>query len=247
MSLCEACDEPLVVEIDNEPDDSEIETSQVPDDLKLRCGCHYHWQCLMDEASTLCISPKCPNCNTFISTNEGGSSTASTTTVILVDYTNEGGLQQNLDILPSIKEEAYVQDNPESVPARALHIMCAEGDVEGIVELLRDVANQQAHIGSILCHQDPLSDMQSGLHVAIRNKQDEAVWLLLWLASSLPTVTFPESVHRATGLVGLGRLSMEPLDDIRNLKDSHGHTAEQLARQQPEYWSVLLNTGILAP
>lgn len=39
MSLCKACDQTLVFEV--EGDDGHDTT--VPDDLLLSCGCHFHW------------------------------------------------------------------------------------------------------------------------------------------------------------------------------------------------------------
>jgi len=55
MSLCVACNKPLVVEI--EADDGEqyemagsssgkapaADPETVPDDVQLNCGCHFHW------------------------------------------------------------------------------------------------------------------------------------------------------------------------------------------------------------
>lgn len=52
MSVCVVCDEPLVLNIADSDDDSDVEISgssataranQVPDDVHLHCGCHYHW------------------------------------------------------------------------------------------------------------------------------------------------------------------------------------------------------------
>lgn len=45
--LCYTCNEPLVVEIDpdSDVDDGKSPTSpeSVPDDVELKCGCHFHW------------------------------------------------------------------------------------------------------------------------------------------------------------------------------------------------------------
>lgn len=41
MSVCKACEEPLVFRPDPEEDDEEV--GEVPDDLQLPCGCHFHW------------------------------------------------------------------------------------------------------------------------------------------------------------------------------------------------------------
>lgn len=47
MSVCKECEEPLVLRLDEEdPDEagpSDNSTETVPDDLELRCGCHFHW------------------------------------------------------------------------------------------------------------------------------------------------------------------------------------------------------------
>lgn len=55
MSLCVACNKPLVVEIEAD-DDEQYEMAgsssgkapaaapeTVPDDVQLNCGCHFHW------------------------------------------------------------------------------------------------------------------------------------------------------------------------------------------------------------
>jgi hypothetical protein len=38
---------------------------------------------------------------------------------ILARYHNEGGVQERLDVLPLITEEAYLEANPAARPARA--------------------------------------------------------------------------------------------------------------------------------
>lgn len=43
MSLCKACEEPLVLSLDPEEDADVAGTETVPDDLGLSCGCHFHW------------------------------------------------------------------------------------------------------------------------------------------------------------------------------------------------------------
>jgi hypothetical protein len=48
---------------------------------------------------------------------------------ILTRYTNEGGVQDNLDILPLITEEAYLSEHPEAQQARAFMTLCSEGDI----------------------------------------------------------------------------------------------------------------------
>jgi len=44
MSTCKACDEPLVLRVDEDEDEgANNENQTVPDDLELQCGCHFHW------------------------------------------------------------------------------------------------------------------------------------------------------------------------------------------------------------
>ncbi|KAH7324444.1 hypothetical protein B0I35DRAFT_348096 [Stachybotrys elegans] len=251
MSLCKACEEPLVIRIDeDEAGDAAADT--VPDDLELPCGCHFHWQCLLDESAAISISLKCPSCDKYLPTNEAGPSTsnqflhASSGVAILAQYTNEGGFQKDLDILPSITEEAYLESHPEARPARAMHIMCSEGDVVGIVELLRDASDEVGDMASFVRYQDPLSEMKSGLHVAVEKGQEEAVWLLLWLCSTIPTAAFPGPARQAAEAMGVGRLGVAADGDIRALRDSQGRTAEDTARQSGA-WTALLDAGVFTP
>ncbi|KJZ77419.1 hypothetical protein HIM_03143 [Hirsutella minnesotensis 3608] len=254
MSLCKACDGPLVIDVgDEEADGSTSPAETVPDDLELGCGCHYHWECLMEEASSVALSLKCPSCDSFLAVNEAGPSTTNpflktaSSTPILARYSNEGGTQEHLDILPSITEEAYIQSNPEARPARAMHVMCAEGDVEGVLELLQRVGEEVSDMGSFVRYQDPLGGMKSALHVAVENKREEIVWLMLWLSSTIPSDTFPSPAKQVAESVGLGRLDVQADGDIRRLRDEQGRTAEDVARGNPEMWHILFEAGALAP
>ncbi|KAF4342720.1 ring finger [Fusarium beomiforme] len=262
MSLCEACEETLVLRLDPEDIDDEpggfsaagpsTSGSSVPDDLELPCGCHFHWQCLFDQSSDVALSLKCPSCSVYLPVNEGGPSvtnpflSTAPGTAILTRYTNEGGIQENLDILPSITEEAYLESHPEARPARALHVMCAEGDVGGIVELLRDASDDIEDLVSFVTYQDPLGDMKNGLHLAIENSQEESLWLLLWLCSTIPNPAFPDNARSLADAAGVGRLSVNRDQDIRGLRDNQGRTAADLAQQHQGQWGYILQTGILS-
>lgn len=263
-STCKVCDDPLLFEVEDE-DNNEGAPQQVPDDLELACGCHFHWQCLLDQSSDLAISLQCPACQGQIANNPAGPSVtnpflhAAPSMAILARYTSEGGVQDNYDILPSVTEEAYLAANPEARPARAFHVMCSEGDVEGIVELLRDTEEQQQQGGSeeetpaplstpqLLRYQDPLGGNKSGLHLAVEKGQDEVVWLLLWLASPLRTETFPETAVAAAQAIGLQRPHTAPQDDVRALRDDQGRTAEELAATMGGHCAAAVEAHVLRP
>ncbi|KAH7148971.1 hypothetical protein EDB81DRAFT_482715 [Dactylonectria macrodidyma] len=251
MSVCKACEEPLVLPLD--PEDTDLPGPEaIPDDLGLSCGCHFHWQCLLDQSSELVLSLKCPGCAAYLPVNEAGpsvtnpSTPAQTRTVILAKYINEGGVQDNLDILPSITEEAYLETHPEARPARALHLMCTAGDAIGIVELLRDASDEVDDMGSLIRYQDPLDELKSGLHHAIEHSQNEVTWLLLWLSSTLPNEAFPDSVRHMAESINIGRLQVTVDGDIRGLQDAQGQTAAALAQRLQGPWFIMLEAGILS-
>ncbi|KAI0472919.1 hypothetical protein GGR56DRAFT_589537 [Xylariaceae sp. FL0804] len=256
-TVCTACEDPLVLEVDDEEGEGSSQRQSVPDDLELPCGCHYHWQCLLDQSSDIAISLKCPSCDTQLATNPAGPSTTnpfrhvSSGVAILTRYTNEGGVQENFDVLPSITEEAYLDANPEARPARAYHVMCSEGDVGGIVELLRDAetAGEDEPMmkpAQLIRYQDPLANMKSGLHLAVENDQEEVVWLLLWIASPLRTEAFPGPAMQAAESMGLQRPG-PPSEDVRALQDDQGRTAEALASERDGVWMSVLQAGVLKP
>ncbi|KHN96177.1 Zinc finger, RING/FYVE/PHD-type [Metarhizium album ARSEF 1941] len=247
MSSCNICNEPLVLRLDDDADDDDTETARtVPDDLELGCGCHFHWECLMEEAPSLVESLKCPSCDTYLPKDEASASSANQSCdapppAILAQYTNEGGVQKDLDIMDSITEEAHVQKHPEVRPARALHIMCTEGDITGLIELLRVASDQGMDIGNIIRYQDPLAGMQSGLHLAVENQREEIVWALLWLSSAVSTDVFPGMVRETAERVGLGRLNVDASGDIRCLKDAQDRLAGTIAQQNP---GIAANYGL---
>lgn len=52
MSVCKACEQPLVIEVEHDEDEQPSSSSAaantrasetVPDDVELSCGCHFHW------------------------------------------------------------------------------------------------------------------------------------------------------------------------------------------------------------
>ncbi len=267
MTTCKACEDPLTLEVQ---DEDTGESQSVPDDLELSCGCHFHWQCLLDQHAPLAISLRCPSCGAQLAVTGPGPSAinpalhASPNVSVPARYTSEGGVDESLDILPAIAEEAYLAACPEARPARAYHVMCAEGDVEGIVDVLRDADRADGGNGGweeeeeeeepatmeapqLIRYQDPLGGMKSGLHLAVERGQEEVVWLLLWMASSLPAHAFPEAAVRAAQAQGIQRLDTGPLEDIRALRDDRGRTAEAIAAEMGGggVWAAALQVNAL--
>ncbi|RDW57989.1 hypothetical protein BP6252_13400 [Coleophoma cylindrospora] len=261
MATCKICAQDLFLELDPEDFDEATSSSaggsstKVPDDLQTRCGCHFHWQCLLDESPKVALSLACPSCNASIASTVPGPSATnaiypaeSQQPRILTRYHNEGGLQENLDILPLVTEEAYLDANPAARPARAYMTMCGEGDVSGIWELLKgieeDPDEDDMSPADLLRFQDPLDGLKTGLHVALEKSQQETVFLLLWLASHLPTELFPEELIQAAMAMGAERGTAHGVD-IRSLCDEQGRSAFDIATGMGSTWSSLLQAGVL--
>lgn len=203
----------------------------------------------MEKAASVISTLQCPSCGDGISgssASTASSSRAPDSPTLVVRYTNEGGIQDGLDIMPSIKEEAYLEAHPEAAPARALHVMCSEGDLDGLIELLYHSGDQVPDLGAMIRYQDPLSGMKSGLHLAVECRQEAVAWLLLWLSSTLPSDTFPLDARQSVESMGLGRLDVDSATDIRRLVDSDSRTAADLSMELGSPYMRLADAGLLA-
>ncbi|KAF2244988.1 hypothetical protein BU26DRAFT_90501 [Trematosphaeria pertusa] len=264
MAACVACHKHLEVEIEpDEDDDVQMGGSAsgkapaappqtVPDDVHLNCGCHFHWDCLLEAYQIT----ECPSCGKSIaSTSPGGAQQ------VLCNLNNEGGLQEDLDILPLLTEESYLRAYPEERKCRAFLEFCREGDVRAIIGMLQDDSDDEdddedmaeselpgRKIGAdeLLRYQDPIGEMQSGLHAAVQAQSREIAWLLLLLASNLPLTEIPAEVFQEAETLGIMRGLTEDKTDIRNMKDANGKTAEDLAKVIGGVWTGWVGNGRLA-
>lgn len=180
---------------------------------------------------------------------------------VLCNLLNEGGPQENLDILPLLKEESYLRAYPEERKCRAFLEFCREGDIEALVDLLNDEEeddnedeDQEMDMeegiktiksADILRYQDPIGEMSSGLHIAVLSDSVTVAWLLLFLASSLDVQQFPAETLQAAEQLGISRSIEEGRVDIRALRDAEGCTAEAVAARRGGMWDAWLNTGRL--
>lgn len=195
---------------------------------------------------------QCPSCSRNILSHN-----ASEEEQIRCNVNNEGGLQQGFDILPILKEESYLKTFPEERKARAFLEFCAEGDVGAILDLVNGEDDEDSKMTGtgegaakpidVLRYQDPLGSLGTGLHVAIQNEQEEVVWLLLFLATSLEPNRFPSDVTQAAETLGAVRQSHTGKVDIRVLQDSQHRTAEELARRLGGRWEEWIESGRLKP
>jgi len=235
-------------------------------------GQHFHWQCLLDQSSAITSSLTCPSCTSYLPTNQanitaGAASSASSSAApppatqiqIVTHYTNEGGTQPDLDIYPILREESFLASHPEARPARALHTLAAEGDIQGMVELIADLdsppdtdTDDDNNSGSLTAPQllvwrDPLNGGRSVLHVALEARQEEVVWLLLWLASGADRGDFPDAVAQVAQAMGLPRREVIPTgEDVRFVRDESGRTAADICMELGEPWTRLVEGGLFS-
>lgn len=243
--VCASCEQPLIIEITPDEEDEDVEMAgssatpenkTVPDDCQLSCGDHFHWQCLLDAYTV----HECPHCSAeLLTTSSNG------VQQLLCTLNNEGGLQSDLDILPLLSEEAYLKTYPEERKCRAFLEFCREGDLQAIVGMLQEgdedddedeaVEDEQGEKREVdmLRYQDPLGDMQSGLHAAVTAGSREVAWLLLLLASNLDLQQFPPEVFQEASVLGIMRNDQDVASkvDIRELKDTDGKSAADLAQE----------------
>ncbi|KAH3919348.1 hypothetical protein HBI56_025560 [Parastagonospora nodorum] len=266
MSVCVACNNPLEIEIERDEDEEygngasssskapAAAPETVPDDVQMNCGCHFHWDCLLEAYQTT----ECSNCGKNIASN---SSTGAQQ--VLCNLNNEGGMQQDLDILPLLSEESYLKAYPEDRKCRAFLEFCREGDYKAIIDMLQDdevdeddedeemgdsdqSGKEEVGIDRMLRYQDPIGDMQSGLHAAVQAQSREVAWLLLLLASNYPLLEFPPEVFQEAESMGIMRGLTEDKVDIRSLKDANGKTAEDIANEIGGVWNGWTGNGRLA-
>jgi len=177
---------------------------------------------------------------------------------------NEGGFQKQIDIFPLLQEESYLRAYPEERKCRAFLEFCREGDHRAIVDLLKSCAEDaddddegddmdtddeplsRKTADEILRYQDPIADMQSGLHAAAANGHREVAWVLLLLASEYPELSFPAIVFQEAASLGAMREEQEGKIDVRSLRDAHGRTAEDVAKEAGVIWNGWIGNGRLA-
>ncbi|KAK6434224.1 hypothetical protein LTR95_009594 [Oleoguttula sp. CCFEE 5521] len=216
--LCAQCSLPLVLTLTPDSEDEEPTSSDnnaLPDDVHLPCGHHFHWSCLLEAYETT----SCPACHTDISTPPPPSSSSSSPAdpQILVTLHNEGGLQQNLDIFPLLREEAYLRAFPEQRKSLAFLEFCAEGDQHAIVTLLQAPPEEG----------DP---SPAQILRTVSNGHREVAFLLLLLASEVPELEFPALVYQEAAAMGIMREEQAGLPDIRGMIDEGGRSAEDIAK-----------------
>lgn len=256
-ATCKVCDEPLLVPVGDDEEDEGPSSSTpqtVPDDLQFPCGCHYHWQCCLDQASHIALNLTCPSCDAHLVTNQTGPSvtnpvyhTSQNQPTISCRYESDGGVEENYNILPVLTEEAYLETHPGERRSRAFLTMCSEGDVLGAVDLLKDAASDGEDVKAIVLYRDALANGKSALHLAVERGQEEAVWLLLYLGSpKLSLDSFPQEALAAAQSMGLSRMPAGG-EDIVSLRNEGGASAEDFARDMAPLWDRLVAAGVLRP
>lgn len=207
----------------------------------------YRWarECFL-EAYTI---TQCPNCSKDIS-----SLSPTGQQQVLCTVRNEGGVQNNFDILPSATEEAYLRAYPEERRGHAYLEFCRAGDLDAIIHMIKDTDDDddsgnehedQPDTG-FLTYTGAFEGIEgSGLHVAIREGREDVAWLLLALASTLDWAQFPPPVLQAMTSLRLSKDDRVAGTDIRTVNDSEGRSPKALAEQIGGPWRAWIDSGRL--
>lgn len=256
--VCKVCNDALAAPVseDDEPGPSSSTANTVPDDLLFPCGCHYHWQCALDQATHIATHLTCPSCDAHLVSNTPGPSvtnpifhTSQPTPTILCRYESDGGVEESYDILSVLTEEAYLETHPDERRNRAFLTFIGEGDFLGAVDLLKDAASEGDDVRSIVLYRDTLAGGKSALQIALERRQEECVWLLLYMASPrLPSEAFPDEAIAAAVSMGVDRMpASSGVEDIVTVRDAEGRSAEEYARALAPVWDRLVAAGVLRP
>jgi hypothetical protein len=153
-----------------------------------------------------------------------------------------------------LTEESYLKAYPEERKARAFLEFCHAGDLQAIIEMIKfskeagDGGDEQGlSMDEIYRYQDPIGNMQSGLHAAVEAGSREVAWLLLLMASDMPLIEFPAEVFQEAEALGVMReegAEDKPLTDIRALRDADGRTAEGVAQEMMNQGNAIWNGWI---
>ena len=243
--LCASCSEPLLLEVepDSDVEESKItnRTDSVPDDVELSCGCHFHWECLLESYTIT----ECPNCSKDVASRSPNGETR-----VLCNVKNEGGIQEKYDILPSAKEEAYLRTFPEERTGYAFLTFCRDGDIDAIVHLLRDTekddAEEEDDKVDLLRYTGSFEGIDgTGLHVAISNQQQHVAWLMLVLGSNLAWEKIPKEIMQGMDTYGLSKHDTKAGPDIRTIKDSEGRSPLDVAQEMKGEWTAWIKNDWL--
>jgi hypothetical protein len=173
---------------------------------------------------------------------------------VLCTVRNEGGVQENYDILPSATEESYLRAYPEERRGHAYLEFCREGDIDAIIHMIKDTDedenddedNEGQADTDFLTYSGTFEGIEgTGLHVAIRYGREDVAWLLLALASTLDWSQFPQPVLQAMSNLGLSKEDRIPSVEIRSINDSDGQSPKALAEKVGGPWKSWVESGRL--
>lgn len=159
-NTCCVCHDPLLV-----PNDDDEGPSALPDDVLYPCGHHYHWQCALDRATTVCAA-----CGADGRDADGK---------MLVTVSNEGGyvftpssspsdardrVTENFDLSEELEEEAFMLANPQIRRAETFLTLVEQGDWDEAESFLRDEPRVDANVTR-------RNSAQTALHMAAYNNE----------------------------------------------------------------------------
>lgn len=163
---CAICYEPL---IDSNRDAESLEPSYVIDDVKLRCGHHFHKSCILEHAfSSPAACERCAICRANV-LNESGR--------YVVEIKTENGYAEKIDLGDEIEEQAFLEANPDIARCQTFLSLMSQMDFEEAEKCL----NGEDGMGHGPLSPNVMYEVggQTAMHMAAYNNDIEGVQLLL--------------------------------------------------------------------
>ena len=96
----------------------------------------------------------------------------------------------------------------------------------------------------MLRHQDPFSQMESGLHTAIANDHQHVAFLILFLASSASLDHLPQELKQFVASIPRPEKDLATHPDVRSLQTFMGKLPKHYALEKGGVWERMANSGL---
>lgn len=154
---CTICLEPLLV------------SSVRRDDIELRCGHHYHKQCLLEHASSLCAECKLdarnPSGKTIVTVHYDSLFVAFTCWRRFTSANERRSVTKDFDFTPELEEEAFHAANPQIRLTEKFLVFVEQGDTDAAEYLLT------GNGGAVDPNCTRPGSKQTALHIAAHNDE----------------------------------------------------------------------------
>ncbi|PNS16106.1 Ubiquitin-conjugating enzyme E2 6 [Sphaceloma murrayae] len=253
---------------------ADVNSHEVPDDIELACHCHFHWQCFLDNnRDQNCPNcgwqvsiPTAAGIQLLVNiSNEGGFKESENIYPLIVEENyirahpeericraflelcREGDLTAVNELLGDCERRENARRSREAIAAGDVLPDAPDPNDSYDSDEEEDDGIPHPTAAQIMRYQDPLGNMDTGLHAAIANRNDDVAWLLLFIGTNMNDHEFPAAILEETRSEGIQRQTQEGLVDIRSIRNAQGKVPLEIAQEMGDYWHTWLTSGRLVP